>query len=192
MQRHQEARHSTVFLCGDAQTYSFEPGSFDAVFSRFGVMFFDDPVAAFRNLRGALRPGGRLGFVCWQSLSENELDELPLRAASPHLPPDLVAAIASSACFSFSDPGETRTVLRRAGFTAIEIAPRDELVGSGCLQGMVDVCSKVGALGAILREHPHLRQDAIPAMERALADRDSPTGPMLRAATWVVTARSDC
>ncbi len=75
------------FVQADAQVFLFEPASFDAAFSRFGVMFFADPTAAFINIRRSLRPNGRLAFVCWRALEENPLDLLPLRAASPHLPP---------------------------------------------------------------------------------------------------------
>jgi ubiquinone/menaquinone biosynthesis C-methylase UbiE len=177
-------------LCGDAQTYSFEEGAFDAIFSRFGVMFFADPTSAFRNLLRALRPQGRLGFVCWRRLEENELDQLPLRAAAPHLPAHLIADTASSDWFSFSDPESIREVLTHAGFIDVEVAAHDELVGSGNLQGMMDVCSRVGALGAILRENPELRHKALPALEEVLRATDGPQGPRLRAATWVVIARS--
>src|SRR5947208_3650291 len=75
------------FVQADAQVFPFEPASFDAAFSRFGVMFFADPVAAFINIRRSLRPNGRLAFVCWPALEENPLDILPLRAASAHSPP---------------------------------------------------------------------------------------------------------
>ena len=75
------------FVQADAQVFPFEPASFDAAFSRFGVMFFADPAAAFINIRRSLRPNGRLAFVCWRALEENPLDILPLRAASAHLPP---------------------------------------------------------------------------------------------------------
>jgi hypothetical protein len=81
-------------------------------------------------------------------------------------------------------------VLAQAGFIAIEFAAHDELVGSGNLQGMVDVCSRVGALGSILRENPELRREALPALEEVLRALDGPQGPRLRAATWVVIARS--
>ena len=176
------------FLCGDAQTHGFSPGRFDAVFSRFGVMFFADPAAAFRNLGRALRPGGRLGFVCWRDLDENELDALPLRAAAPHLPPELVGATAGAPWLSFSDADQIRAILGDAGFVDIEIARHDELVGSGSLQAMVEVCSRVGALGAILRDRPHLAPAATQALARALAARDGPAGPTLRAAVWIVSA----
>src|SRR5713226_2476414 len=75
------------FVQADAQVFPFEPASFDAAFSRFGVMFFADPTAAFINIRRSLRPNGRLAFVCWRALEENQLDILPLRAGSAHLPP---------------------------------------------------------------------------------------------------------
>ncbi|MBL0901150.1 MAG: class I SAM-dependent methyltransferase, partial [Reyranella sp.] len=58
---------NSAFLVADAATQAFEPGSFDLVFSRFGVMFFADPVAAFANLHRALKPSGRLAFVCWRT-----------------------------------------------------------------------------------------------------------------------------
>ena len=179
------------FVHGDAQTYPFEPASFDAVFSRFGLMFFTDPGAAFCNLRRALAPGGRLAFVCWRRLEENELDHLPLRAAAQHLPAELVNGTGGAEWFSFADPDYLRTLLQDAGFQAIELRPHDELVRSGSLKSMVDVCSRVGALGAILREHPNLRVSTSTALERVLADRDGPEGPTLQAGVWIVSARVD-
>lgn len=177
-------------VCGDAQTLPMESATFDAAFSRFGVMFFADPLAAFRNVRRALRSGGRLGFVCWRAFDENELDELPLRAALDHLPPDVVAGAARAAPFSFSDPAYVQSLLTQAGFSEIEISAHDEVVGSGGLAAMVAVLSRVGALGKILRDHPELRCDVVPAVEQALSGRDGPLGPGLRAATWVVLARA--
>lgn len=181
---------NVTFLCADVQSHPFETGSFDAAFSRFGVMFFADPVEAFSNIRRALRPGARLGFVCWRGLSENELDELPLRAAASCLPDRLVADTASAGWFSFSDPDNIREILTRARFCDVKIAPYDQQVRCGDLQATVDVCSRVGALGKILRDHPEFRSEAVPALEQALRPLDGPSGPALRAATWVVTART--
>jgi ubiquinone/menaquinone biosynthesis C-methylase UbiE len=181
---------NVTLLCGDAQAYPFEERAFDAIFSRFGVMFFADPTIAFRNLLRALRPAGKLGFVCWRRLEENELDELPLRAAARHLPPQLIKGAASSSWFSFSDPESIYEVLARAGFVDIKIVAHDELVGSGSFQDMMDVCSRVGALGAILRENPQLRREVLPALGVVLRAMDGPKGPRLRAATWVVVARA--
>jgi SAM-dependent methyltransferase len=191
LQRDPGLPQNVAFLCGDAQSYPFQRGSFDAAFSRFGVMFFADPIAAFANIRRALRPGGRLGFVCWRGLNENELDELPLRAASSCLPAQLVSDTSLSGWFSFSHPKSIREILIGAGFSDVNIASHDERVSCGDLQSTVDVCSRVGALGKILRDHPELRREAVPALKRALRSLDGPTGPYLRAATWVVTARAE-
>lgn len=179
------------FECGDAQTFPLNPGAFDAIFSRFGIMFFAQPADALSNLRQALRPGGRMSFVCWRALSDNELDSFPLDAAAPHLPAELVSLAPNAAAFSFSDPDDLLDLMRAAGFEAIEITAHDEVVRSGDLASMVDVCSRVGALGAILREHTHLVPDATSALREALAARDGPGGPGLRASTWIVSARVD-
>ena len=179
----------TAIIVGDMQTHAFERGAFDAAFSRFGVMFFGDPTAAFGNIRRALRPGGRLAFVCWRSLDENELDFLPLRAAAPYLPPDALAAPAAEA-FSFAERDTIERVLSGAGFDAIEITAHDEPVGSGGLAPMLQVCLRVGALGRFLRENPEHAEAAGPAVRAALAAKDGSQGPMLNAATWIVTARS--
>lgn len=181
---------TVTFICGDAETYPMPPAAFDAVFSRFGVMFFTDSIRAFRNIRSALRPGGRLGFVCWRAFEENELDSLPLQAASAHLPHQLVEDAMSSGWFSFSDPETLRSTLSAAGFVGVEVIAHDEPVCCGSLQETLDVCTRVGALGAILRDHPHLLRDAIPALEKGLLAINGPAGPRLRAATWIVSGRA--
>jgi SAM-dependent methyltransferase len=175
------------FIQADAQLFPFEPATFDVAFSRFGVMFFADPVAAFVNIRRGLKPNGRLAFVCWRALEDNPLDIVPLRAASPHLPPQPSYVPEASGPFAFADPDRLRDILESAGFESIEIIAHDERVGSGDLDQMLAVCSRVGALGKILREHPELK-GAIPAVRSALAAYDGPDGVRLNAATWVVTA----
>lgn len=178
------------FVQADAQTFPFEPASFDAAFSRFGVMFFADPVAAFVNIRRSLKPKGRLVFVCWRALEENPLDHLPLRAASPHLPPQPDPDPDAPGPFAFADAARVRDILERSGFDHIEIVAHDELVGSGDLDTVLTVLTKVGALGKILRETPALRAAALPAVRTALATHDGPEGVRLNAATWIVTACS--
>ena len=178
------------FVQADAEVYPFEPASFDAAFSRFGVMFFADPTAAFVNIRRSLKPNGRLAFVCWRALEENELDFLPLRAASAHLPALPPYDPKAPGPFAFADPGRVRGILERAGFREIEITAHDERVGSGDLDTMLAVCSRVGALGKILRENPGLRVAALPVVRSALAAHDGPDGVRLNAATWIVTARA--
>src|SRR5262245_61292356 len=178
------------FVQADAQVFPFEPASFDAAFSRFGVMFFADPEAAFINIRRSLRPHGRLAFVCWRALEENPLDLVPLQAASAHLPPQPAHDPDAPGPFAFANPDRVRGILERAGFQKIEITARDEQVGSGDLDAMLLVCTRVGALGKILRENPELHAGALPAVRTALAAHDGPGGGKLTAATWVVTARA--
>lgn len=178
------------FVQADAQVFPFEPASFDAAFSRFGVMFFADPTAAFINIRRSLRPKGRLAFVCWRALEENPLDVLPLRAASAHLPPQPAHDPDAPGPFAFANPDRVRGILEKSGFGEIEITAHDEQVGSGDLDTMLAVCSRVGALGKILRENPELRAATLPAVRAALAAHDGAEGVRLNAATWVVTARS--
>jgi SAM-dependent methyltransferase len=154
------------------------------------LMFFADPTAAFINIRRSLRPNGRLAFVCWRALEENQLDVLPLRAGSAHLPPQPAHDPDAPGPFAFANSDRVRGILERAGFGEIEITARDEQVGSGDLDTMVAVCSRVGALGKILRENPELRAATLPAVRSALAAHDGSDGVRLNAATWVVTARA--
>jgi SAM-dependent methyltransferase len=171
----------------DAQILPLPDASADAAFSRFGVMGFRDPEAAFSNLRRILRPGGALAFVCWRALTENELDHFPLAAAGLDAPVDQTP-------FSFADPDTIRCILTAAGFTQIAIAPHDEDVSSGGLDAMLQVLQNVGPLGRILREAPHLRALAAPRLRATLsarlAGRGDPATVHLRASVWIVTARA--
>lgn len=182
--RKRAARYANVsFIEGDAQTSRLQAESFDAIFSRFGVMAFDDPVEAFGNLQQALKPDGRLAFVCWRSLTENELDLLPLRAAG-------LEGLVDMTPFAFADPAQVRRILRAAGFDQIAVEPHEQNVGSGGLEAMLAVVLTVGPLGRILRENPSLRASAEPPVRRALAACEGSDGVTLKAATWIVTARA--
>ncbi len=165
----------------DAQTLDLPASTVDAMFSRFGVMAFDDPAAAFTNFKRILRRSGRLAFCCWRSLRENELDHLPLSAAG-------FDASADRSAFSFTEPGHIRQILKRAGFNDIAIRPRDENVSSGDLDAMTRVLLKVGPLGRIVRENPCLQADAEPRLRKALAARGDPSHIELRASIWLVAA----
>jgi SAM-dependent methyltransferase len=106
-----EGSQRVRFVAADAQAYPFEPASFDAAFSRFGVMFFGDPMAAFTNIYRSLKPNGRLAFVCWRALEQNPLDLVPLRAASPHLPPQPTHDPEAPGPFAFADADRVRGIL---------------------------------------------------------------------------------
>lgn len=179
------------FEHADAQTHAFEPATHDAVFSRFGVMFFADPVAAFANLGRALVEGGRLAFVCWRQMADNPSFVLPLTAALPLLPeppppPDPTAP----GPFAFADGERVHDVLARAGFTAIDVAAHDsEIVfgGRNDLDGAVELALQVGPLARALDGAADQRvRDAV---RGAFEPHLGPRGVTLPAATWLVRAR---
>jgi ubiquinone/menaquinone biosynthesis C-methylase UbiE len=167
----------------DAQSLDLPSESTDAVFSRFGVMTFNDPVAAFANFRRILRPSGALAFSCWRSLQENELDRLPLTAAG-------VQSTVDESPFSFADPEHIRRTLEAAGFSEIIIQSHDEKVSSGDLDAMTWVLLKVGPLGKIVRETPALRAAAEPLLREALTALGDPSRVQLLASVWIVTAQA--
>jgi SAM-dependent methyltransferase len=184
------SRPDVAFVEADAQTYAFAPDSFDAAFSRFGVMFFADPAAAFRNIGKALTPGGRIAFVCWRSPPENPIMVLPMMAAAPLLPPAPPPEPGAPGPFAFADPDHVRGILARAGFIDVQLAPHNEKVGGGDLDTVVDLALKVGPLGRMLRENPDQEDAVVVAVRDALAAHDGPGGVKLEAATWIVTART--
>jgi SAM-dependent methyltransferase len=169
------------FVECDALVLDLPDRSVDALFSRFGVMGFSDPVAAFTNFHRMMKPSGRLAFVCWRSLEENQLDVIPLRAAG-------LEHMIDRTPFSFADRDRVRATLEAAGFQQITIRAHDEAVSSGDLDAMAEVLLKVGPLGKIVRENPELRLEAEPRLRAALAGRGDSSKVMLQAATWIVTA----
>jgi hypothetical protein len=144
------------------------------------------PATALQNPsavdRRILKPSGRLAFVCWRALDENELDIVPLQAAG-------LEAMADPTPFSFADAGFLRVTLEAAGFEDVVLQASDDRVSSGSLEAMATVLLRVGPLGRILRENPDLRPDAEPRLRAALVNREEHGTVALRAATWVVAAR---
>ncbi|GAJ95269.1 methyltransferase domain-containing protein [Agrobacterium rhizogenes] len=182
--RRTEPLSQVRLIQADAQSLDLSSESTDAVFSRFGVMSFDDPVAAFANFRRILRPSGTLAFTCWRSLEDNELDHLPLSAAG------LQSSVDESS-FSFADPEYIRGILEAAGFEEIVIQSHDEKVSSGDLDAMSWVLLKVGSLGKIVRENPALRATAEPLLRKTLAALGDASRVELLASVWIVTARAE-
>jgi len=118
------------FIEADAALYPFK-SDYDLIFSRFGVMFFVDPVAAFRNIRNAAVPGGRLAFICWRTPQENEWVSLSYAAAKPFLPERKPVHPHAPGPFAFADADRLQGVLRDAGFSEIGIAPFDGMMDLG-------------------------------------------------------------
>src|SRR5215469_14441965 len=112
------------FTEADASIYDFQP-VFDLAVSRFGVMFFDDPVAAFRNIRRALVPKGSLMFVCWRSVAENGWAATPMKAALSLLPPQEISDPYAPGPFAFAEKPRLESILRDAGYRDIRIEKFD-------------------------------------------------------------------
>lgn len=174
----------------DAQAYPFEPAGFDAAFSRFGVMFFSDPAAAFANIRRALKPGGRLAFVCWREPALNPVMTLAMTAALAHIEPPPPPQPGAPGPFAFADPDHVRAILEAGGFADVSLASFETKIGSGDLETTVGLSLRVGPLGGLLREHPDKRGAVIDAVRDAYRAHEGPDGVKLDSATWIVTART--
>jgi SAM-dependent methyltransferase len=179
------------FAMADASTYPFEPAAADLVFSRFGVMFFRNPVEAFTNLRKALRPEGRLGFVCWRSLDRNSWVSVPRAAALKHLPPPEPAAPDEPGPFAFADADRVTAILRDAGFHGIVMEPHDIKVRNrGSLDDVVEFVTEMGPTSRLLADaEGEARAAAIAEIRDALRSHHDGEALHLDAATWIVTAR---
>jgi SAM-dependent methyltransferase len=180
------------FVEGDAEVYAFPPGGADAVFSRFGVMFFAGPEAAFGNIRSALRPGGRLAFVCWRTPQENRFITLPIAVAQrfsggagPRTDPEAPGP------FAFADAERVRRILTGAGFADIAIEPADEKIGGASLDDTVAFCMNGQPIQQLLQQGGAVERGALEAAFReALQPFVTPGGVFLDAAAWIVSARN--
>lgn len=177
------------FRQADAQTDDLGEAH-DAAFSRFGVMFFADPPAAFANVRRALRPGGRLAFICWRSPAENPFLTAPLQAAASFLPPmDPVDPLAPGP-FAFADPDRVRAILDQAGWADTAISPFDTPMGGESVERTLDLVRHIGPLGRALRENPDCAPKALAAVRELLGLHQTPEGVFMAAALWIVRARA--
>jgi SAM-dependent methyltransferase len=176
------------FEVGDAQAYALESGHFDAIVSRFGVMFFDDPVAAFANIRQAARRGGKLAFVCWRSPVENDFMTTAARAAAPFLPPAPAPDPDAPGQFAFADGAKVKRILEASGWSSIEVEQADILcqIAEGDLMTFV---TRLGPVGAALREVDRATAEKITAvLPAAFAPFVEDGKARFIAACWLVTA----
>jgi SAM-dependent methyltransferase len=119
------AGSAATFISGDAQTQAFESATFDVFISRFGTMFFDDPVRAFANLRRAAKPGARLDCIVWRSAAENPFMTTAERAAAPLLPNIPPRQPDAPGQFAFADPQRVQKILSESGWTHIDLGAID-------------------------------------------------------------------
>ena len=178
------------FETADAQTFAFTPESVDLVFSRFGVMFFADPEAAFANLARALAPGGRLAFVCWQALAQNPWMRDALVALAKHVQLAAPAPPDAPGPFAFADAARVRGILERAGFRGVAHQPLVGEISLGrTIDEALDFVTEIGPAGSALREASEpQRAAASAAIRETLAAHATPAGVRMSYAAWIVTA----
>jgi SAM-dependent methyltransferase len=188
--RAERERLAATFVRADAQTHAFELGSFDTVVSRFGVMFFADPVRAFANLRSATRRGGELALIAWRSPAENPFMTAAERAAAPFLPNLPARNVDAPGQFAFADSGRVRGILERSGWAGIDIRPLD-VACTFAQDDLVGYVTRIGPIGRALRAADEQMRTRITAAVLPAFD-PYVDGSEVRfvAACWMIGARS--
>ncbi|MFO0625811.1 MAG: class I SAM-dependent methyltransferase [Polyangiales bacterium] len=183
---------NTSFVEADAQVADLD-GPYDLVVSRFGVMFFDDPVAAFANLLRATRVGGALRFVCWQPAARNPWVMVPLRVAEAVLGPQQLPAPDAPGPFAFGDDAKVLRVLTDAGWRDARVEPWEHplaLGGGGSLDDAAEFLTRIGPTARAMQDAPEELRAAVTAgLRDALAPHLQEGGPVLGGAMWRVSAR---
>ena len=186
--RAEELRNVT-FERADAQVYRFPQERFDLAISRFGTMFFGDPVAAFANIGRALSPAGRLMMMVWQAHERNEWDVAIRRSLGG---PQVLAAIASGEPdpFSLADPPAVTEILEAAGFTSVTFTDVREPVyyGPDVAAALDWVRGFTGTSEVLKRLDPAAAADAAGRLREALAAHASDNGVWFNSRAWIVTA----
>ena len=187
-------RSSIQFVEADAQTHAFEPERYDIVFSRFGVMFFEDPVAAFTNIHSAMRASGRLAFCCWQPRAVNPFMTVPAMAALELLPAPPEMPPRTPGPFAFEEADYVTEVLTSAGFESVAVTPLQQPLTFGrgmSLAAIVERLVQIGPIAQMVRDAPEdlqqpVREKVVDAIKPFYSED---TGMTLDGQFWQVSAR---
>ena len=185
------AKSSAFFVEGDVTDYhEFEPQSFDLAFSQLGVMFFADPVAAFTNIRRAVKPGGRIVFCCWRHPVEHLWAFIPESAAKPFLPPSPPADPSAPGRYSFQNEDRIKSVLLQSGFHAPALTKLDAPIFAGATPQ--EAAASLIDAGPLQRSLANVdeatRAKVRVAVTERLAQEMGPNGIYLTSAAWLVRA----
>jgi len=177
------------FVQADASVHPFR-AEYDVATSRFGVMFFADPVAAFANIRKALKPGGRLAFLCWRAMPDNVWAVVPFAAARDLLPAQPPPDPNAPGPFAFADPVRLRSILESAGFKAVRIEKLDSVMNMAPnAREAAQFALGIGPLARAAAELDDITKTKIVArVSEALKKYETPSGVALPAACWLVGA----
>ena len=147
------AKENITFLNADAQSYNFKSLNYDNVVSRFGVMFFADPMAAFKNIRSSMKNNGKLNFVCWSKLEDNDFFVMPLKIVLRHLNKPLPTPSKSPGPLSFSDPDHTEHILKSSGFKSVAIKTvKTKMINYDTIENQIQLFNKIGLAARIKKE----------------------------------------
>jgi SAM-dependent methyltransferase len=176
----------------DAATHDFAPGAFARAYSRFGVMFFADPAAAFANIRGGLEPGARLAFAAWREMAANPSIQITVDIGTRHLERHNPAGPTDPGPFAFADPDRVARILAEAGFAEIKIAPHDTVLNLGPdVETALARLTEFGPMATPIQRAPNeIRARVMADLAEAIAPRLGPEGVTFEAACWIVTAEN--
>jgi SAM-dependent methyltransferase len=179
-----------AFVEADASVFPFTT-TVDLVFSKFGVMFFDQPAKAFENIHRALKPTGRLAFVCWRAVKDNAWVAVPMSVARPFLPapaapPDPLAP----GPFAFADSDRIKLILTEAGFRHVRVEPLDTVMHMGAtIESATTQLLDVGPLSRALADVDATTRGKVEmAVREALKPYAGKDGVAIPAACWLVGA----
>lgn len=188
--RAEQEQAKVSFFAADAQTHTFERADFDLIVSRFGVMFFEDPVRAFANLRRAARADARLAFIAWRSAAENPFMTTAERAAAPLLSDLPARQPGGPGQFAFADPDRVRAVLAESGWSDIDVQPID-VVCAMPESDLVPYLTWLGPVGLLLQDaNESTRARVLDILRAAFSPYVHGCEVRFDAACWHVSARA--
>jgi ubiquinone/menaquinone biosynthesis C-methylase UbiE len=186
-------RQAEVALC-DVSNHVFPANSSDLVFSRFGVMFFADPVATFANIRKAMKRDGRLALAVFRTLQENKWATAILAAVRHLLPPITPPGPEDPGQFSWGDAARVHRILETAGFQDVSLTPHDPAMPLAGRGGAAEAASFMLRVGPVVRAtsdaSEEQRKEVREALEAFFQNHEGPQGIVLQGAIWIVTARA--
>lgn len=178
------------FACANAQVYAFEPASVDLIVSRFGVMFFDDPIAAFANLRRAAADGAELRCIAWRGAADNPFMTTAERAAAPLLPNLPVRKADEAGQFAFANRQRVAAIVERSGWSDVEIRALDVPCALPARE-LLTYITRLGPVGLLLQEaDEQTRARVIDAVRPAFQQWVQDDEVRFTAACWLVRARA--
>jgi ubiquinone/menaquinone biosynthesis C-methylase UbiE len=193
-----QAKYGTIenirFTNADAQSFEFKKSFYDQIVSRFGVMFFENPIAAFTNMRQSLKPNGKLNFVCWSALEENEFFILPLKIVLKYLNKPLPNPSKAPGPLAFSNKPYLLKILQSSEFKNIKIKTvKTEMLNFDPVKEQVRFFNKMGLAAQMKKEasfdieiHEKIDQE----LEIELMKRTDANGTSLKATVYYVSANA--